>query len=272
MNTICKILTVSLITVFAVVSVSAKCTDSQKAALKKMDKDWGNANQTRNRAALDGMLSSHYSAFSLSGSTDKKAAMAIMDQPAPEPDNNVLISDHYIIKCSVNTAVMTHRNEFHDIEGGKGEVFYSRSVHVFENAGGKWSVVASVNHPMDDEGNLIYMTYGGLEAFKKKDLEWFKARTHDQAVSVDQNGKISGKSEMIKGVKDAPKFEKIKIEDIGANVNGDMGTVVVTYMVEGKAPDGTDMGGRYRISRNYVRENGKWLMMSAHATKMEVKQ
>lgn len=271
MKIVYKFMTVCMITAFAVISVSAECTAADKMTLEKMDKAWGDAIEKRDKAALNGMLSANYAAFNLATATDKKAAMAVMDQPAPPPTNDVAISDHYIIRCSGNTAVMTHRNEFQ--ADGKGEMLYSRSVHVFEKSGGKWSVLASVNHPMDEAGNLVYMTYSGLEAYKKKDMAWFEARTHDNAVSIDPTGSVSGRSQMLESMKnDKSTIENLEIESINANVTGDTGVVIVMYDMRGKAPDGTDISGKYRISRNFVRENGKWMMMMAHASVMPAAQ
>ena len=273
MKTTYRISAVILITIFAVISVAADCTDAEKTALEKMDKAWGDVIQKRDRAALDSMLSDDYSAFNMANATDKTAAMAVMDQPAPEPSSNVTISDHYIIRCSGNTAVMTHRNEFRDIEGGKGEVNYSRSVHVFAKEGGKWKILSSTGHPMDEAGNLIYMTYSGLDAYKKKDYAWFEARTHDNAVAVDPTGKIMNRTAMLDEMKNSKAtIEKLEIAQIGANVTGDSGRVIVTYDMKGKAADGTDISGKYRISRNFVRENGKWMMISSHSTRMAAEE
>ncbi|MDH3530427.1 MAG: nuclear transport factor 2 family protein [Acidobacteriota bacterium] len=269
MKIIYRILAVMLVTAITALSVAADCSDAEKMALEKMDKAWGDVIQKRDRAALDGMLSADYSAFTLADASDKAAAMAIMDQPVPEPSSNVTISDHYIIRCSGNTAVMTHRIEFHNNEGGKGEVSYARSIHVFEKAGGKWKILSSTGHPMDEAGNLVYMTYSGLDAYKKKDYAWFEARMHDNAVSVDPTGRIMNRTAMLDEMKNSKAtIEKLEIAQIGANVTGDSGRVIVTYDMKGKAADGTDISGKYRISRNFVRENGKWMMISSHATRM----
>ncbi|MDH3529445.1 MAG: nuclear transport factor 2 family protein [Acidobacteriota bacterium] len=68
--------------------------------------------------------------------------------------------------------------------------------------------------------------------------------------------------------KNSGPLDSFDIEAINANVAGDSGVVVVTYAAKGKAADGTGISGKYRISGNFVRDHGKWMLMSAHATRL----
>ena len=266
-NLICMTIVALLFVAVAATPIVAKCSYADKKALKKMDKAWSDANQARDKAALDAILSNDYAAFTLAGMTDKKNAMGNLDGPAPPPNNNVVISDNYIISCSGDTAVMTHRVEIRS----KDAVNYARSVHVFRKSAGKWQVISSASHPMDEVGNLIYQNYTALNAYKKRDVKWLGAHTHDNFVSVDAAGKTSGKSEMLKDVKEyKTTFDLLRIEQIAGNVEGDSGLILVTYHAKGKSGDGTPFEGKRRFTRNYVRKDGKWLLRSAHYSQLEM--
>ncbi len=264
-----RFLAAIILTAFTAVAVAAKCSDADKQALKKLDKAWGDANDARDKNALNDMLSEDYAAFNLTGYTDKKAALANLDGPAPPPNDNVSISDHYIISCSGNTAVMTHRNELTTKQNGKDVVFYSRSVHVFQKAGDKWRVISSVNHAMNDSGALMYRQLTAIEKYKKRDVAWFDENTDDAFIGVDPDGKVTGKSAMLEKMKnDKTTFDVLEIEGMDANVDGDTAWVIATYHAKGKLPDGTPFEGRRRASSTFVKKHGKWLARTSHATEL----
>ncbi len=266
-RSICRILTALVLIAFVAITVAADhCTDADKMTLKKMDKAWGDANRARDKAALGAILSDHFANFNLSGTTGKKVAMGNLDGPAPPANGNVVISDNYIISCSGNTAVMTHRVEIRT----KDAVNYSRSVHVFQKSGNRWQVLSSVSHPMNEVGNLFYHNYTALNAFKNHDVKWFNAHTDDGYLGINADGKMSTKADLLKNVKDyKATFDFIKIEQIFGILNGNTGWIVVTSHAKGKNADGTAFEGRRRYSRTYIKKHGKWLLRSSHFSQLK---
>lgn len=268
-KSICRFFGAVILTAFAVVAVAAGCPEDDKTALKKMDKAWGDAINAGDKAAVNAMLHDNYAAFDLSGTTGKKEALDGIDGPAPPTDNEV-ISDNYIISCSGDTAVLTHRNEFRIKDGDSVDVNYSRSVHVFQKAGGKWRVIASVNHPMNEGGALIYHNYSGMAAFKAKDMEWFEKAMDDNYFAVGPDGSIIGRDKVLEGIKnDSNKYDMMEMSDIGVNIVGDTAIVTGVYHSKGKSADGTPFDVKSRFTRTFAKKHGKWVALSTHTTMMD---
>ena len=264
-KSICRLFTASVLFACLAISVSAECSKTDKMTLKKMDKAWGDANQARDKVALGAILSDHFANFNLSGTPGKKVAMANLDGPAPPANGNVVTSDNYIISCSGNTAVMTHRVEIRT----KDAVNYSRSVHVFQKSGNSWQVISTASHPLNEVGNLIYQNYTARNAFMNHDVKWFDAHTDEDYVGVNPDGKTSTKDDLLKNVKAyKATFEFLRIEQIFGNVKGNTAWIVVTNHAKGKNPSGPFEGKR-RTTRTFIKKHGKWLLRSSHYSQLK---
>ncbi|HUF04265.1 MAG TPA: nuclear transport factor 2 family protein [Aridibacter sp.] len=265
-QTILISISITLALALTTVALGGECSESDRNTLKKMDQDWATYNQQGDRAALDAILADSYSSFTIDGTTDKAVALAALDSPPPaDPPGSGFLSDNYIISCSGDTAVMTHRNEISEPSG----LFFTRSVHIFQKSEGKWRVIASVNHPMDDAGALMYLNYSGMEAYKRRDIEWFEKYTHAAYFTVSPTGEVVSRSEVFARMKaDKSKLELLKMTDLDANVDGDMGIVTGIVHAKGVDADGNPFEGKSRFTRTFIKKDGRWLAVSTHSTRL----
>jgi ketosteroid isomerase-like protein len=252
---------------FVAITVAAKCSDADKMTLKKMDKAWGDANQARDKAALGAILSDHFANFNLSGTTGKKVAMGNLDGPAPPANGNVVTSDNYIISCSGNTAVMTHRVEIRT----KDAVNYSRSVHVFQKSGNTWQVISTASHPLNEVGGAtqaqdaasvrtaIERHYAAIHAREMPkvwehhlpDFTWFSSdgRLLMEAGTAEASARMGAKLD----------FGTVNVYMSHFNVQMYGNVAVATfYLVGTHASGGVTKDGTWRVTAVWVRKGDKW--------------
>ncbi len=246
-------------------TLAGDCSESDKKRLKKMDQDWGTYNQQQDKASLDAILADGFASFNLSSTTDKAAAMAALDTSPPANAPSVT-SDSYIISCSGDTAVMTHRNEIRSDSGTS----FARSVHIFQKQGGAWKVIASVNHSMDEAGALIYKNYSGMAAYKARDGKWFDKNMHDGYFYVAPTGEIRSRSESIEGiVNDKNKYDMMEMSGLNAQIDGDMGIVTGIVHTKGTDAEGNPFDTKLRFTRTFKKIDGDWKALATHSSFVE---
>lgn len=91
----------------------------------------------------------------------------------------------------------------------------------------------------------------------------------DSYVFTAPDGMVSTKAQGIADMKSgALKFESSKIEDMKVAVYGD--TAVVTYKTTDKGTyKGRDISGQYRWTDVFVKQNGKWQLVSGQGTPIQ---
>ena len=130
----------ALLSVVASTPVFAQCSEADRAALEKLDKDWSVATRDGDRAFLTNFLADNFMAVNPSGAVDKATTIATTERnaaarranPNPQPGGT---TDRYVISCTPLTATITHRNVGPAAAGSTTPPTYSRSVHFLEKRG-----------------------------------------------------------------------------------------------------------------------------------------
>jgi ketosteroid isomerase-like protein len=105
------------------------------------------------------------------------------------------------------------------------------------------------------------------EAFLKNDLVALERMSADTYVFTDQNGRVSGKRELIESSsKGAIDIRSQDITDVNVHVYGD--TAIETGLLKTTAVrDGRDSSGTYRFTRVWARRNGEWQTFAFQETR-----
>jgi len=260
---------VVLTTIFAG-TVFGDCSDSDKKALEAFDKSWGMANWHRDVEKLKSVYADDFRA--LPGMNTKDAIITAAEADAAANKDNPRTGapdttwDRYIVTCTANTATVTHRNIFitNDGPGGSEKVNWTRSIHFLEKRGGKWQLVSTTGHPMDDQMMLFYMDQDWTDANGRRDKEWYLLNFAEDFTSVDgQSGKIANKDEDIADTMNSTvTIVSTSSQPNIIKVDRNYGTVTGEYHFVAKAADGTPIDERYRYTDTYIKRNGRWQVWS----------
>jgi ketosteroid isomerase-like protein len=247
----------------------AQCPDTEVKKLEDLDHAWSEATRLGDRAALQTIVADSFSGISVTGLTTKaelidnavSAAEEAKTKPAPK-----VVYDHYVIACTPNTATITHRNTVTDMEGGKEQTSYSRSVHVLEKRGDRWQVVSNAGHPLADSTMLAYMERDWNQAEMKRDTAWFERTLANDYSGVDgRTGKATTKSQDIEGIKKNT-TDSADLSGLNIKMQGD--TAVVTGLSHNKGKDekGAAFDRKTRFTDVWVKRDGKWQVISSHGS------
>jgi ketosteroid isomerase-like protein len=268
-----KLLGIAIVILSMLGAVYAQCSTADKSALEALDRAWAKANETGDRAALMNIYSDNFSNFA--GSVGKKEAvdnaMAGFEarKKSTEPEDDVSY-DRYMITCTPVSAMVTHRTiiSTQNGAGGKPETYWSRSIHVLEKSGGKWQVVSTTGHDMDDYMTLEYLEQDWNDANKARDTGWFEKNFAPDYVSVSSSsGEIFNKAEDIASVKNDKSTIDLT-ETTGVNVRIDRNTAVVTgtYRWKGKDEKGVAFDNKIRYIDTWVKRGGRWMVLATIGT------
>ena len=249
----------------------AQCSDTDKKNLEAFDRAWGDDAERGDRAALMPIYADDYLDVSPAGPTNKmqsidnavRAAERNKANPAAVPK---VEHDFYIISCTPNSALITHRNVFTRPNGTK---FFTRSVHALEKRNGKWVVVSNAGHPIDDAGMLLYMEREWADADMKKDASWFDRNFADDFTSISaRTGAISNKREEIDSMKGVT-TDLEEVSDMNVRIEGNTGIVTGIYRVKGKDEKGAPFDRTSRYTDVYVKRDGRWQVLSTQGTAIQ---
>ncbi len=263
-----------MIVVATAISAAAQCSDADRKALEAFDHAWGAATVSGDRAALMNIYADDF--MGLPGMANKttsidnavKAAEAAKKDPNPDK----VTYDHYLITCTPNSALITHRNTIWtaDGDGGKPGTFYTRSVHTLEKRGGKWVVVSNGGNGLDEHDTLWYLEQDWNDAALHKDKDWFEKNFASDYTSIGgDTGKLNNKAEDIAESVD-PKLtmEAVDTTDMHIRIDGDRAIVTGVYHTKGTY-DRKPFDRTVRYTDTWIRRDGRWVAWASQGTPMK---
>lgn len=109
---------------------------------------------------------------------------------------------------------------------------------------------------------------GRVQALLRGDTTFIERQYADDYMTTAVSGLVRNRAEVIADIKSgAIKWESMTLDDVRLRVYGD--TVIVTGVDTMKGVDrDQDTTGRRRFTRVWVRQDGRWLLVSNHATRI----
>lgn len=252
----------------------AACSDADKAALEKLDRDWGAAGLAGDRAALEAIYAEHYVDLQPGNLSDRKSAIdsAVEDAAKASAADAVTIStthDFYLINCTDNSALITHRNVTTEGAGDNATINYTRSVHQLEKNGSKWQVVSNATHALDAAAIVGYLDLEWNIAEVEGDRAWFERNLSPDYIGVSsRDGAMEDKGEFL------AQFGKFKVttaetSDMSVRVEGKHATVSGVYRTRGTDEKGKAFERRTRYIDIFAKRDGRWQITSSQGTQIK---
>jgi len=250
-----------------------QCSDAEKAKLEEFDKAWSEATRRGDRAQLQSIFADDYAGATPNGTQDKTttidaAVRAAERTRASGQSPPPTIYDNYVITCTPNSAVVTHRNATTTTVNGREQTSYTRSVHVMEKRGGRWQVVGNAGHPLTDAQVLLYLENDWNDAAKKKDVAWFERNYADDATHV--MARVPGlhtKADVIASTKsDKSVIESIELLEPNVRVDGNVAIVTGVNRVRGRDGQGQSFDRRVRFTDTFIKRDGRWQVWASQGT------
>ena len=253
----------------AALNAFANCSEADKAAIIKFDKDWTAANGTGDRNAIAGFYADEFMTFP--NMIDKTAAInnavSTFERNKANPQAvATTATDHYQITCSATTATVIHRNK--TTPAGGGATTFSRSVHFLEKKNGKWVAVSNAGGALNDTDMLRYMEMDWINAVKTRDYDWMEKNFANDFTEVSPlTGDIANKRQSIDGFKaDKTVFDVMEVSDLSIRVDGNTAIVVGKGYGRGKFGDGKPFDLTLRFTDAYIKRDGRWQAWASQAT------
>ena len=262
--------TLTLVSLCTVSYSYAECSKADRAELQAFDQTWGKATTSGDRATLEQVLADDYVGFGAT-LTSKAQAIANAIRTAEQARMNQAAGDfredYYQITCTPTTATIVHRNVSTTGSGADERVTYGRSIHVVEKRGGKWQVVSSTGHALNDQAILGYMQLEWNDASRSRDVAWFERNFAAEFTAVRPSGEVRTKADVLAAIRaDKRALESLELSELTIRVVGDTAVVAGVNHVKGKNADGTAIDDRARFTDTLVKRNGRWLALSSHVT------
>ena len=257
-------------------TVLAECSDADKKALEVWDRDWSAASQSGNRAKLMEIYADDYVDLP-DGSTKTAAvdsAVRAFERNKTNPTPDKVSHDHYMITCTPNSALITHRNTIWTANGtgGKPETFWTRSVHMLEKRNGKWVAVSNAGNSLDDIDTLAYLERDYDHALMARNKEWFEKHLADDYIYVNSRGEVVNKKKDIEDMVNDKGLEWAGSSDLNINVSGNNAVVTGIYHVKGKDDKGVAYDRRSRYIDTWVRRDGVWQVWTSQSSALPTKE
>lgn len=254
-------------------NAAAQCSEAEKSALIKFDKDWSAINASGDRARISAIYADEFTAFP--AMTGKNAAVeaavtaAANSRSNPQPAAAV-VADHYMISCSPTTATVTHRNVV--TPPGGGDPSYSRSVHFLEKRGGRWVAVSNAGGPLNDADMLRYMELDWINSIRAGNPDWMEKNLASDFTEINfMSGEVLNKRRMIDSFKtDKTVFDVMEVSELNIRVDGNTGIVIGKGYARGKGGDGKPFEITLRFTDTYIKRDGRWQAWASQATEIPV--
>ena len=108
------------------------------------------------------------------------------------------------------------------------------------------------------KAKIIALDRSGWQAWKDKDVKWFKNNTTEGFLNITSEG-VSNKADVIKSTPVDCNVKSFSLDDFKF-VMLDENTVFITYIATQDAEcGGTKLPAKVRATVTYVKRNGKWL-------------
>ncbi|HUG98992.1 MAG TPA: nuclear transport factor 2 family protein [Gammaproteobacteria bacterium] len=273
MNTKIKLIVV-MVGLLLAGGANAACSQADTAALEKLDRDWGAASQAGDRKALEALYADAYLDLAPGALSDRKAAVetAIAEAEARKAAGKPVppvTHDNYLINCTGQSAMITHRNWGPMGEGADAGTWQTRSVHHLEKIGGQWKVVSNATHPITDEARLIYLDLEWNQADLAADKAWFERNLADDYIGVSgRDGALEDKTALLAEV-GTSRITSAVTTDIESQVDGDRGMVTGVYHTKGTDKDGKAFTAKHRYIDVFVKRDGRWQIWSSQGTEVK---
>lgn len=256
--------------------VLGQCSDADKKKLEAFDRAWGESSRAGDREALQRIYADNFMGLSLTGMVNKSQSIddaikqAARDKANPQGADRIT-HDYYMITCTPRSATITHRNIITAKVDGKDSTFYSRSIHVLEKQGDVWQVVSNAGHPLNDEGELLYLEMEWADADQKGDAAWFERNFAEDFYSISsQTGKLNSKTDELADLKNRKEvIDSAMASDMVVRIEGNTGVVTGVYHLKGRDDKGQPMDRRIRYTDVYVKRNGRWQVIGSQGTTMQ---
>lgn len=249
--------------------VHAQCSDADKAALEKFDRDWGAAAEKGDKAALEAIYGASFAELAPGNPADRAAAIKGAIEAAGAGAAGAVTHDFYLISCSANSALITHRNTVTVGEGDDAESFQTRSVHQLEKVGGAWKVVGNATHALDDAMQVGYLDLEWNLAELNADRAWFERTLADDYIGVGSTrGTFEDKKDLLAQVgKD--KVSVAVTSDMDVQVDGDRARVSGLYHSKGTDDTGKAFDRHIAYIDVFVKRDGRWQIWSSQGTQVK---
>ncbi len=253
-----------------------ECSDTDKKGLEAFDRAWGAASEKGERAALAAIYADDYMGLpamqNKSAAIDAAMAAAAKNKANPGMADKVS-HDNYMITCTPNSAVITHRNVVatKNGTGGKEETFWTRSVHFLEKRGGKWQVVGNAGNGLDEFAILGYMEQDWSNADVKRDASWFEKNFASDYTGISSlTGKVSSKADDVADVKTGKSVtDSADISNMGIRIEGNAAVVTGIYHVKGKDENGKAFDRKLSFTDTFIKRDGRWQVWASQGTPIQ---
>ena len=252
-----------------------ECSESDKKALEAFDRALAMAGEKGDRNALVTIYADDYAGMpemlNKTQTIDNRMKAFELDRANLNVANK-LTHDNYMISCTPNSAIITHRNVVttKNGAGGKEETFWTRSVHSLEKRAGKWQVVGNAGNGLDESAILGYMEMDWNTADRNKDMGWFEKNFAADYSSISSHtAKIATKSEDLAEMKtDKSVTEWNDLSNMNIRIDGN--TAVVTGVVHSKGRDDKNQpfDRRTSFTDTFIKRDGRWQVWATQGTRI----
>ena len=120
------------------------------------------------------------------------------------------------------------------------------------------------------EQELMQLERDSAAAAVKGDTTFLDRHTAANYVGTDPIGGVGDRAMMMADAKAGnPKFETLDLDDMSVRMAGkDAAVVTGRATVKGKLKSGMDISGQYRFTDVWVKQDGRWQLMTWQATKV----
>jgi ketosteroid isomerase-like protein len=252
-----------------------ECSDADNKALEAFDRAWGQAGQSGNRDVLMNILADEFMDMQ-DGMQNKtqfiETTLATAAKAKSDPHPDKISHDNYVISCTPNSAVITHRNIIWTANGtgGKEETFWTRSVHFLEKRAGKWQVVTNAGNGLDEQTALAYMEHDWNNAYRSRDIAWFERNlASDYSNIASLTAQLTNKAEDIAELKtDKTVIDWAGVSDMNIRIDGNTAVVTGVNHLKGKYDNGQPMDRKLRFTDTFIKRDGRWQIWATQGTKM----
>ncbi len=117
---------------------------------------------------------------------------------------------------------------------------------------------------------LMQLERDSAAAAVKGDTTFLDRHTAANYIGTDPVGGVGDRAVMMAGAKAGdPKFESLDLDDLSVRMAGtDAAVVTGRATVKGQLKSGMDISGQYRFTDVWVKQDGRWQLMTWQATKV----
>ncbi len=129
---------------------------------------------------------------------------------------------------------------------------------------------ATKNNNSRVEQELMQLEKDSAAAAVKGDTTFLDRHTAANYIGTDPIGGVADRAMMMAGAKAGdPKFESLDLDDLSVRMAGtDAAVVTGRATIKARLKSGMDISGQYRFTDVWVKQDGRWQLMTWQATKV----